>query len=65
MIDNEKQKAFLEAMLAAMTKGAPQQDALDKASAELFKLFQSMVRCGFTEEQAILFLGTLLGTTSR
>ena len=66
MIDNEKQREFFTALAKALSEDAAnkgiKEDEFAKTS---FRLFTSLVKAGFTDEQAIGLMSAIIGAVAR
>lgn len=63
MIDNEKQREFLMALAGSLAKN--QSDKDEAFAAQTFKLFTTLVKAGFTDEQAISLIGAVISAVAR
>ena len=66
MIDNDKQREFFAALAQTLAeKKTNDSSAEDDFSEKLFKLFSSLKRAGFTDEQAIALICAVLTAVAR
>ena len=66
MIDNEKQREFLMALAGALADNKTNKNDKNEAFAkQSFELFTTLVKAGFTDEQAISLIGAIITAVAR
>ena len=65
MINNEKQREFFEMLASAITENKPSVDKNEEFAKTSFALFTTLVKTGFTEDQALMLMAAVITAVAR